>query len=106
MKRSYDKYTPEQRKEYMRNYYAKRLAEAKAILGGSCTSCGTDEDLEFDHVDPNDKYKPITKILMGARATWLAELKRCQLLCVPCHKAKTQEHIAQGVIITGRPYKR
>lgn len=96
-----DRYTPEQRREYMRGYYAKRLEEAKAVLGGGCVECGATDDLEFDHIDPQDKNHAITKMLMWAKAKWLEELEKCQLLCQGCHARKTSEHIKQGLIVTG-----
>ena len=98
-----DSYTPEQRREYMRNYYLRRLQEAKDLLGGRCVGCGSELDLQFDHIDPKTKSHNITNMLMWAKSLWIIELKKCQLLCLSCHKKKTSGDIASGVIVVGTP---
>lgn len=90
----------------MRSYYMKRLEEAQVLLGGECAQCGAKEALEFDHVNPREKKYDITKILMQAKAKWLAELRKCQLLCKVHHKEKTNAHIADGTIRMGRQPRR
>ncbi|SRR5258706_825796 len=96
-----DRYTPEQRREYMRRYYLSRLKEAKALLGNKCARCDETENLEFDHINPNTKIAAITSMLMWARHEWIIELRKCQLLCSTHHKIKTREDIDAGLTITG-----
>ncbi len=73
---------------YYRTYYRKRKKEAMARLGGKCSVCGTEENLEFDHIDPSTKTANLTHIVKGAPRRE-AEIKHCQLLCKPCHAEKT-----------------
>ena len=62
-------------------------------LGGQCVSCGTTDNLEFDHINPLDKSLDITHKLTLKNAYQLEEvleeLNKCQLLCEQCHKNKT-----------------
>jgi len=46
--------------------------------------------LEFDHVDPTSKKYVITRILDYPLEILLQELRKCQLLCPPCHEEKTE----------------
>lgn len=79
--------------EYMRQYMLRRyyLRKEKAIrqLGGRCLDCGTTEDLQFHHIDPDKKLFTIGSILNGVSETKLnEELEKCALLCKPCHKER------------------
>lgn len=56
--------------------------------------CGCDDvdKLNFDHVDASTKSFDIGKRLAGvAEAKLQEEIKKCQLLCNPCHQVKTTE---------------
>lgn len=75
--------------QYHLDRYHRRRLEAIAILGGRCVRCGAVDCLEIDHVDRATKSFDLSKRWGVAQATWLAELAKCQLLCEPCHKAKT-----------------
>ena len=62
-------------------------------MGGQCVSCGTTDNLEFDHINPLDKSLNITNKLTLKNAYLLEEvleeLNKCQLLCEQCHSKKT-----------------
>lgn len=94
----YDHIMPKRTKaEYnahMRKYMARRYAERRILilerLGGVCTRCGAEDDLEIDHIDASSKSFNIGARLAGIAKTKLeAELKKCQLLCKPCHQEKS-----------------
>ena len=57
--------------------------------------------VEHDHVDPRDKLKNISEIVSnyGPEALFreLYRGKGCELLCVPCHKAKNEREMASKV---------
>lgn len=66
-------------------------ARALEYLGGRCRGCGTQDSLDFDHVDPATK---VIEISMAIARTWSwarlkEELDKCQLLCRPCHIEKS-----------------
>lgn len=74
----------------------KRLNERKAkaidLLGGKCVNCGSIERLQFDHIKRDRVDKQHTITIMINSTTWenvLVELKKCQLLCFPCHIQKS-----------------
>jgi 5-methylcytosine-specific restriction endonuclease McrA len=70
--------------------HRRRLAEARAELGGRCVECGTTEDLEFDHIDPSTKRFKLSQGGGYCQAVWDAEVAKCQLLCAPHHHDKTK----------------
>lgn len=67
------------------------------LLGGSCVNCLSVDNLEFDHVIPEEmKFRIGTKMLARLEIL-LPELQKCQLLCHSCHVQKTnteQQYIA------------
>lgn len=76
---------------YMKERYTRRRIEWINNLGGVCVACGVDEDLEFDHIDPQTKEYSIAKILSGGSEAKVAkEMAKCQLLCTEHHKEKTK----------------
>lgn len=71
--------------------YETRFARAIAYLGGKCNRCGSIDRLQFDHTDSRLKSFGITENLSRRWSVLKPELDKCQLLCFPCHVAKTQE---------------
>lgn len=86
--------------EYMRDYMKARRKARRAkfieLLGGKCQSCGSTDDLQFDHAKAKSKEFDLNSIKDGNEGLILKELKKCVLLCPTCHLAKTKnnkEHI-------------
>ena len=82
--------------EYMAHYMAARRACRRAqlikLLGGTCVRCSTTELLEFDHIVPGSQSFRINgRALDKPWEDLLAEVEKCQLLCPPCHRAKSKE---------------
>lgn len=76
--------------KYVRAYRTRVLNEARHYLGGKCVECGVTHDLEFDHIDPATKVAEVTVILYTRNLMeFWREVDKCQLLCTPCHKAKS-----------------
>ena len=75
--------------EYHREYYYTRRAKLLAYLGDKCVRCGSEESLEFDHIEPELKSFDISANMTLSNPSVRAELDKCQLLCTPCHRAKT-----------------
>lgn len=75
----------EQQREYQRRWSAKR--RRAFFEGKTCAHCGTDGNLQLDHVDPSDKT--CHKIWTWSKERRDQELAKCQALCSSCHTAKT-----------------
>ena len=86
-------------KECHRDYYRDRnkiaMRENRAhyvgLMGGKCVKCGTTENLEVDHINPEDKTLRISSMWLRKHDRIMEELDKCQLLCGDCHKQKTRE---------------
>ena len=88
------------------NHRAKRRQESKDYLGGLCALCKTSDDLQFDHINPEEKKFTISDAIAN-NMSWVKlveELDKCQLLCVHCHKQKTisEQEVEHGGGITGK----
>lgn len=83
-------FTGDKKREYQRQWIAKR--RAKYFENKCCVICGSTEDLELDHIDP-DKKKYMPAALWGMsdkNPNKIAELAKCQVLCKIHHKEKTK----------------
>lgn len=72
--------------------WKRRLAKRKRLkelLGGKCAKCGSKQNLEFDHLSPEDKEFKISKYIDLSDDNLVLEVKKCQLLCKKCHHQKT-----------------
>ncbi|AVI04753.1 HNH endonuclease [Mycobacterium phage LifeSavor] len=77
--------TKEARREYQRQWIAKRRADFFADK--RCVKCGSTEELNLDHIDPTKKVSH--NIWSWSQVRRDAEIAKCQVLCLPCHKDKT-----------------
>ena len=75
----------EKKNEYQRQWVAARRKEF--FLDKRCAKCGSDIDLELDHIDPSTKVSHA--IWSWSKRRRDEELLKCQVLCNRCHKAKT-----------------
>lgn len=82
-------------KQELARYHARR-ASAILLLGGKCAKCGTTNNLQFDHINAQDKSFDLGKFWSCAENKFLAELLKCQLLCLGCHKRKTKHNGESG----------
>lgn len=99
---------PEKKAEYQRARYSdpahreaqrlrqiasreKRRAQWWAHLGGVCVQCGSSQDLHFDHIHWQEKRLEVSKLMFRdvTDPEAAAEFAKCQLLCAPCHYAKS-----------------
>jgi 5-methylcytosine-specific restriction endonuclease McrA len=83
------------RREYLRKYQSKWAIMRRRewiTQNGPCVKCGSDDRLEVDHVNPEEKqFNPRVLWSMSPQNPLrIAELNKCQVLCHECHKAKTR----------------
>lgn len=60
------------------------------LLGGCCNICNTDKNLQFDHINPATKWKPVSELYTHSLPIFLKELAKCQLLCRIHHLEKSR----------------
>lgn len=80
---------PEQQRQYQREWRAKRRADYFADK--ACVICDTTDRLELDHIDPSKKVAH--SIWSWSDERRLAELAKCQVLCVTHHRQKTNAQL-------------
>lgn len=76
-------------RKYKNNLYKKRRNEALNFLGGKCSKCRSVENLEIDHINPEDKSFHIHLMRDVSLQRFWEEIGKCQLLCKTCHREKT-----------------
>ena len=80
---------PVARAAYQRKWLADRRNEYFA--GKSCVGCGSESELELDHVDRSTKISH--RIWGWPQVRREAELLKCQVLCRSCHEAKSRSEM-------------
>jgi 5-methylcytosine-specific restriction endonuclease McrA len=96
---------PEKQKKYQRDWIARRKL-AWLEENGPCAKCGSEKDLQVDHIDPSTKTTH--RIWSFSKEKRETELAKCQVLCFECHKNKTcNDNYGHDVKQhgTGGPYK-
>lgn len=79
------------RKKYMREYQLNwiRARRDKWLAdNGPCVDCGSNINLEVDHVDPSMKVDH--KVWSWSEDRRVGELDKCEVRCRECHKKKTK----------------
>lgn len=64
-----------------------REKRLQALIGRHCERCGTTDELEFHHRDPEEKISH--RIWSWSWERIAKELEKCEILCKPCHQAET-----------------
>lgn len=91
----------ERQRAFQREAAAKRRA-AWLAKNGPCRECGSWNDLEVDHIDPSQKTNH--RIWSWSEERRATELAKCQVLCGPCHKAKTVAALEKTHCPAGHEY--
>ncbi len=85
--------------------YNERRRNLVRKLGGKCVDCGSIENLEFDHIDPDTKVMKTGNLLQLKLNDTIfeIEIKKLQLLCKPCHDSKSGKEKEREVCMRGHP---
>ena len=92
------------RSAYDSTRYQTAKRKLQGYLGDRCAECGSDESLEFDHIDPATKEFSIMSRWNSPLEALCAELDKCQLLCAECHleKSRRDKSVGHGEGKTGK----
>lgn len=85
----------EKQRRYQREWMRKRRKEW-FDANGPCKSCGSWNNLELDHIDP--EHKITHAVWSWSEERRLIELAKCQALCETCHKKKTKEQVSTPIL--------
>ena len=68
-----------------------KRGKAIDLFDGTCARCGSENDLEFDHVnaDREGDTHLLSQLWGSSWTRILKELEKCQLLCKSCHSLKS-----------------
>jgi hypothetical protein len=81
--------------EILRRRKSELHAKIDGVKSQSCTDCGEVYPpyvMDFDHRDPTTKKYEISQIVNKSSAPWariLREIKKCDVVCVNCHRLRT-----------------
>lgn len=82
--------TKEEQREYQRQWMAKRR-QNWIDENGPCVECNSTDQLEVDHINPEDKELQPRDLWSRRKEVRETELAKCQVLCYDCHLKKTQK---------------
>ena len=82
-------YTGDKKRAYQLAWVTKRRQAWIDDQGGVCAKCGSNENLEVDHIDPKLKTMQPAAIWSRSDAVRSKELANCQVLCYDCHLKKS-----------------
>lgn len=72
--------------KYLKERSERLLAECKDALGNKCLRCGSSNNLQFHHRDPDSKEFEVSKARSVSAERLKTELEKCDLLCAECHR--------------------
>ena len=79
--------------------------ELVVALGGLCFVCGVSEGLEMDCIVPRGSQHHYMPFHTKIRFYWQEHLRaNLQLLCRPCHRAKTRYDHSKGAPSNSTPF--
>lgn len=84
----------EARRQYLRRWEKDTALRLKqkllGLLGSQCQQCGSQEDLEFDHLGPTKRYESSRLSQLDRLRKYLREAERqeLQVLCRLCNQKK------------------
>jgi hypothetical protein len=90
------KRTTSNKKRLSNRDYVRRV---KMFLG--CSICGYKKHpdaLHFDHLNPTEKVREISKFHTSSRGALKKEMKKCRVLCANCHAEHTAKQLKNGII--------
>lgn len=104
LKMCYNRHMPyknkEQQKEYQRKWVQNRR-QNWLNENGPCIDCGSDEELEVDHVDQTEKISH--RVWSWSKERLAEELAKCVVRCHSCHQKRTRVQNSLALRGEGNP---
>jgi hypothetical protein len=91
-------HTKEEQRRYQREWIARRRREW-FDENGPCVDCGSQENLELDHVDPTIKVDH--KVWSWTKIRREIELAKCMVRCESCHLKRTIQQLTRNICSRG-----
>jgi len=88
--------------------YETRIKVLQYLAEKGCSECDEHNPrvLEFDHIDPSRKHKPISRLVTTgyswASEVLRAEIRKCRILCANCHRKHTliqQDYYSDSTVV-------
>jgi hypothetical protein len=73
-------------------FYQKRVEALRALKAAPCVDCGGSFPtcvMEFDHRDPTEKVRAISRMKTFPWKAVVTEIEKCDLVCTCCHRLRT-----------------
>jgi hypothetical protein len=96
--------TADEQRAYQLRWVTKRRTDW-ITENGPCKKCGSSESLEVDHIDPSTKSMHPAQIWGRREEERRKELAKCQVLCKPCHRKKTNSELRRAPCGTNSKYR-
>jgi len=78
-------------------YHADLLDRIRSKPCADCGSTFAQCSMDFDHRDPAQKVRGVTRMICGSTAKLLAEVAKCDVVCANCHRLRTfNRRLTQG----------
>lgn len=81
-----------QRLAWKRRHYLRRVQVLAKLKARPCMDCGRVDHfslMDFDHRPRTKKGACVAKLMMNSFEKMLAEMDKCDLVCVRCHRIRT-----------------
>ncbi|HUQ44000.1 MAG TPA: hypothetical protein VM451_06255 [Candidatus Limnocylindria bacterium] len=77
----------EYRRRWRRN--AEILDQLRSVPCADCGARFAQCSMDFDHPDPSQKLRSVTRLVNGSLDVLLAEASKCDIVCANCHRVRT-----------------
>ena len=72
-------------------YHADILDQLRSVPCADCGGRFAQCSMDFDHRDPSQKRRLVTRMINGSLERMLAEVAKCDIVCANCHRLRTFE---------------
>jgi predicted HNH restriction endonuclease len=92
--KEWHKRNPQEGKKYYLTNYQKKKALRDSFKDKPCADCGNKYPpyvMQFDHIEGFTKLFNIARGMLGNKAAFIEEVKKCEVVCANCHAIRTHK---------------